>query len=707
MSLRNEAIRIAVLIVLVSALWCRIYHRYTVSDWRIPTEYTGDGLFVLAWTKAAYDGEFLPVASKTNRYLNAPFIANWNDFPLSEDMLFWTAGALAHLIGLGAAINFSFMAACVLAAVTFYGVCRYLRRRWEWCFMGSILFGLSSYVHFRNISHIFYTHYWHLPLCLLVSWWAGSRQGLTFGNRRYYFSVGVAVITGFLTVYYTNFFLQFLGLATLSQLVRRAPWRKVIGPLSIGATALACFLLASLDTIGYAIAHGYNPNALLRNYLQVARFSLTPLELFIPPAVHSWQFMRDLCFYYIGSLAGTHQFSEFVYLGVVGGCGLILLLIGTVIGLIKRPARANVPGLQAIWITAYGMIGGLNCLIALAGFPLFHAMNRVSIVVLLLSLFYLVKCLSRGSGRWPCYARITLAGGIVIFGLMDQNYLLVTKRDIQQTRGQYDGDCFFVESMESKLPAAAMVFQLPVTQFPESGVRNKMSLYELLRPYLFSRNLRFSHGTCKGRESDSWQREMEALSTSTMADRLERYGFSAICINQRAYSDRGAKMIAELRSTGRGEVIFSNGTELACVFLHPVANPILPELLTNFRQGWWPIETGPTGVTGEWSKGNASIVIHNTTNQPLTRYFNCNLSSIKPRSLVIKLGGKALWRKEFKAYSGHKVEDMELPLPPGKTTLEFATDTPAWYAPKDPRKLAFMLVNFELNEKPRAKAPLP
>ena len=707
MRFKAEIIRVLVVVVLVTAIWCRVYHRYTVRDWQVPTEYIGDGLFVLAWTKAAQDGEFLPIAPKMNRYLGAPFVANWNDFPLSEDLIFWVTGMFARVIGLGAAINLSFLAACVLAAVCFYLVGRYLRWRWEWCLMGGAIFALSSYSYFRNISHIFYTHYWHLPLCLLVCWWAGSKKGLTFRDRRYPFAVAIAVITGFLSVYYNNFFLQLLGLAVLSQVVRRSPWPKVLAPASIMAIALGAFLLASLDTLIYSFQHGINPNAFVRNYAQVEHYSLFPLELLLA-RVHRWPLLQDLANYYASSVAGGHALTEMVYLGLVGGVSLILLLGATVLGLLNRPMRANVLGLQAVWMIGYGMVGGLNCLLGLSGFPLFHAMNRVSIIVLALALFFLVRTLSRISRRWPRWLCLAFSLGTIVFAVADQIPRRVTKKDIEKTRTQMEADRNFVQQMEEKLPRGAMVFQLPIVQFPEGAPRNRMWVYESLRPYLFSRELRFSHGTCKGREEDSWQLDLETIPAPELVQTLERYGFGAICLNQRAYTDNGAQLLEAFRRAGRGRVIQNTTSAHACIFLEPAAGPVLPELLSDFRKGWYGMDTNKDGASFAWSKGNAAITIDNLCGETLVRYLSFDVMTLRARKLEVKVGGQSLWRTELRPGSMENARNLRLDLPPGKTIVDLATDTPAAYAGgKDPRKVAFGMARFHLAKEPPSPALSP
>ena len=111
----------------------------------------------------------------------------------------------------------------ILAGVTFYLVCRFLRYRWEWAFAASVAFAMSHYAFQRGMPHLTLTYYWHIPLCLLVVWWCGSRRGLRLSGRRFWISVAVAVITSVQSAYYTNVLLQFLGLAAFAHLLAVEP----------------------------------------------------------------------------------------------------------------------------------------------------------------------------------------------------------------------------------------------------------------------------------------------------------------------------------------------------------------------------------------------------------------------------------------------------------------------------------------------------
>jgi hypothetical protein len=696
MKLRSEIPRLLLVIALVTALWCKVHHRYSVRDWEIPTEYNADAPIVLNWCKAAMDGEFLPLVSKTNKFLGAPFVANWNDFPLSEELIYWVTGMFARVIGLGAAINLSFLAACVLAAVCFYLVGRYLRWRWEWCAMGAIAFALSHYLFYRNISHLAYTHCWHIPLWLLVCWWAGSARGLTFSDRRYQFAVLVATITGFLSVYYTNFFLQLLILATLVQVVRRSPWPKIVAPASIAGLAIAVFLLASLDSLSYSFQHGINRGAVVRGFAELDLFALHPIELFIP-TWHRWSIFQNWGWQYTVAIAPVHPLQERVYLGIIGGIGLILMLSAAGLNLMKRKIPPPfAPAWQAVWMIAYGSVGGLNLAAGLAGLLLFRAVNRVSIVILVLSLVFVVRTLSRFSRRWPPVLSLALSGCMIVLAVADQIPHNVTKKEIEQIRTHYTADRDFVRDVEKQLARGAMIFQLPVVEFPERPPIHHMLDYESLRPYLFSTGLRFSHGTCKGRSWDSWQRDVQSLPVSEMVPTLETYGFAAICLNQKAYPDGGAQLLDEFQRAGRAQTITNSTSELVCILLQPAAKPLFPPL-TDFHEGWYQVESPAQEVFFAWSKGNASLTIENLNSEPMVRHASFDLRTLTARKVEATFAGRALWSAQLEKGETASAGDLLLTLPPGKTELRFTTDTAA--APvgnSDRRPLAFALDHFRL-----------
>lgn len=91
--------RLLALAALVALLWFFIYGRFSAHSIGTPIIYAGgDELWVHAVVKAMADGEIGLFGAKNVSRLGAPFGANWNDFPLTEDFIFYLTGLLAKAL---------------------------------------------------------------------------------------------------------------------------------------------------------------------------------------------------------------------------------------------------------------------------------------------------------------------------------------------------------------------------------------------------------------------------------------------------------------------------------------------------------------------------------------------------------------------------------------------------------------------------------
>ena len=348
----------------------------------MPLSIASDGLSLLALEKSAAEGNFQPVVLKFNPHLGAPYRANWNDYPLTEEPLIIAAGLLTRCVGLFVATNFLVLVAHVLAALSFFTVCRVLAYRWQWAFVASLAFSLSHYAFQRGFPHLILTFYWHIPLCLLVCAWSGSRHGLEFHGSKFWLALGIGLITGVQNPYYTNAFLHFLGFAAIAQTVRRQPWQRVVSPLLVGTAAVTGLLLMNLDTLYYQTTHGKNIEAAGRNYQSVEIYSLKPLDLLVPPPDHRSSFARKIAWDYMYDDAKKIQVYGEVfspYLGVAGIGALLWLGIVCVIRVSRWPSQPiPVHALQTLWLMLYSVMGGINGLLGQAGICLFRCANSTA-----------------------------------------------------------------------------------------------------------------------------------------------------------------------------------------------------------------------------------------------------------------------------------------------------------------------------------------
>jgi len=122
---------------------------------------------------------------------------------------------------------------------------------------------------------------------------------------------------------------------------------------------------------------------------------------------------------------------------------------------------------------------------------------------------------------------------------------------IAGTRRVIAQDSEFAKEIERSLPPRAMLFMLPLIEFPEGRPVLGVAEYDHLRPYLHTRQLRFSFGGDKGRPRESWQLDVAALPVPRMLRTLEACGFEGILLNRRAYPAGAAEMLAQMREADR------------------------------------------------------------------------------------------------------------------------------------------------------------
>src|SRR4051812_23910248 len=198
----------------------------------------------------------------------------------------------------------------------------------------------------------------------------------------------------------------------------------------------------------------------------------------------------------------------------------------------------------------------------------------------------------------------------------------------------------FAREMESKLPRGGMVFQFPAIGFPEGHPVNSMGEYELIRPYLFTKSLRFSFGFNAGRPREMWQQEIATVSADLAIQKLESYGFSGLFINRKAFTDGAQKMLNDFYALGKTNIIQDATGEQVCIALNPSATPEMPRsedyALVVFKRGWNNYET-IWHISGE-KEATAYFVNEGKEGEVFQGKFL--LASVSPRRVIVSVNGK-------------------------------------------------------------------
>ena len=697
-----ELLRYLALALICIMVWCTVYDRLSADAWGVPIEYglqpdRSDVKGNMAGFKAAEDGNYWPALFHSVPQLGAPYPANWNDYPVSEDFMIWGTGMLAKVVGLFAACNFLIMFLQTLAALAFYYAARRLKCDWKWGFTGALLFGLAPYGFAHSLHHSVITAYWHVALGVLVTFWISNGEGLRFRSRRYWIAIAVAVLTGWQNVYYTSIIIQMIGIGLIIQWVRHG-WRAALPAFSIGCTAFAAFMSMNLHTFGYSLLHGRNPSAAVRNYGQLEYYGLKLVDCFIPFPTHRIPALAEIGRRFYASTILPAEVPPACYFGIMGIAAFLWLAVYTVrVAIARDRKRIPLEATLTLWIFFFATVGGINGLIGVEGFQLFRSTTRYCIVIDCLALLFAARRLTLLARRWPSPWPLVAPIAVAVIGLWE--FLPPSSgEDIGVTAAVVNSDRLFAEGMEATLPKGGMVFQLPVMDFPENPIPG-VSAYEHFRPYLYTKDLRYSFGSDKGRVQDAWQRVIVGMTPGQQIATLERYGFSGIYVNRAGYPDKGEGLLNEYKAAGRTQVLESPLKDLYCVVLRPWPNPELPPPGPLFASGWYGEQDSATGQRDRLSSGNGStLLLTNSGSAPVDRYANFFIASLSARTVTIQGAGAY---ESFHVDQQHpaKVANLHVVLAPGANILTFTTDAPP--TPQQVGPITFDVVNFELDDSPK------
>jgi phosphoglycerol transferase len=136
--------------------------------------------------------------------------------------------------------------------------------------------------------------------------------------------------------------------------------------------------------------------------------------------------------------------------------------------------------------------------------------------------------------------RWALLGLVVAVGLVDQLPPIDSAKRHEEI-AEYGRDAAFFDVLESSLPPAAAVFELPAVPYPEHPQVYDLEDYELMRGYFHTDRLRFSYGALKTRVPP-WDRELQCRSLSELLAGAVVAGFDALYVDTLGWPEttRGA-----------------------------------------------------------------------------------------------------------------------------------------------------------------------
>jgi phosphoglycerol transferase len=704
------------------------------ADLRDALYYQFDGVYYLSMVKTVVETGWYYDNDRVGQIGGL----NYRDFPSADGWLHWGLIKLLTLVVPDpfVVMNLFFLVGFPLTALTTLFVCRRIGFAYPVALSVSLLYTFAPY-HLLRIGHPFLAAYYVVPLSflLVIRVCQGElpfRQAVEGGPERWRFfngaalgTVVIAALTGLGGVYYAFFTCFFLMVAALS----RAWAERHLVPIASAALicgVVAVALLASLwPSIEYKLTHARNSESAHRTACESEVFALKIAQLVLPVTDHRFAPLRDLKARY--NRAGTPLVNEndTASLGMIGTSSFFLLL--SRLFLRGRGGGRLLDALACLTLAALllAMIGGLGSVFSLLLSPWVRAYNRISIFIALFALLAVGCALQRLGQYWDrtprqCAAFAALLVGLVILGLLDQTNAAMIP-DYRKLKQNLACDRAFIECLEASAPHGALVFQLPYRPYPEAVSDLDFIPYELARPYLHSRHLRWTYGGLKGHLGDEWAKSLARLPIGEMVKRLAEGETAGILVDRNGFNETGngeerrKRIESELtHHLGVEPLVSANGRD-AYFDLAPYTarlrssvtsaewqrrrdqaqHPIVP----LWRNGFSMEETFPHAGIGHWCSKTGELHLENTLSYPRTIRMRMQFL-LEGRAATAPLRLSGLWNEEIEISQHLRVVERELTVPPGKHVIRMICDIPPIIAPQDPlrRRLVFMVTRMTCEE---------
>lgn len=527
------------------------------ADLKVPFNYLGDGVLYLSLVKGVLDnGWYLH-----NNYLGMPAGLDMHDFPLADSGHFLIIKLLLMVYPDPAvAFNGFVLLTFPLTAMTALFVLRSFGVSWAPALTTSLLYTCLPFHFFRGPHHIFLAAYYLAPLSLWVALrifpgdWSRARPEGRRGPIRvgeWTLAAAVCAITGTAGIYYAMFacfFILVAGVAALAAYRRRAA--LAYAAVLVAVTGISVVLTLA-PTFAYRWRHGTNRQAVLRSRIEGELYGLKVTQMLLPISGHRLPWLAHKKAVYNRSAPLVNE-NDHAALGLVGACGF-LWLVGSFLFRRRAPQSATVEdglGLCNLSAVLLATIGGFGSLGGVVLALWIRAYNRICVFIGFLALFAVALLLDRAMKRWAVGRRaraagVITAGLLLALGLLDQTTPTMAPKH-KELAQEFHADEAFVRRIEAALPPGAMVFQYPYVEYVEHPPLAQMVPYDMLRPYLHSRTLRWSYGAMRGRECAAWQKAVSGLPAAEMVRHVVQAGFGGLYVDRAALADRGARLEAEL-----------------------------------------------------------------------------------------------------------------------------------------------------------------
>ena len=703
-------------IVLITILTFFYVYRAWGFNLSIPYFYSGDALSNIAGIKGFIEnGRFIE-----NSNIGTPFGANFYDYPSSESLYKFSIMSLTLFIKNPVVVlNLYYLLTFILTSIISYFVLRYFKISTGLSIFAALIIAFLPFHIRENIKHIHLATYYLIPLVVIVLYWIFTNQFHTkevvgkkslskFIKSKIFLSSIIMILIANNGIYYSFFTITFLIIAGIISSIEHKSIRNLIYSFLFTTIIAVTVLINILPNIIHQFKFGRNSSIGARSYNEAEYYGLKVIELFMPVTNFGNDYVRKFKERYNNFTLTKSEGSS--YLGIIGSIGFILLILNL---FTKKSFDKKLDYLSYLnlWALLLTVTTGIGTIIGYLISSQIRVYARISIFINIFAIFALVFLLDK---LFKKYKKQLLLFNVLLILIYIVAILDQTKPFDPNAKGitqLYYSDKNFVKKIENGLPEKSMIFQLPYKSFPESAPINSLTDYDLFRPYIHSKDLKWSYGIIKGTSQDQWIKTISSLPANQMVEKTTLAGYGGIYIDTAGYIDEGKELESQLSIILDEKPIKSNLNDLVFFSLKNYRKTLINQygkktflikekqtlalpIIVEWGEDFYQEETDGQNFW-HWSKKQSSIIIVNDKPKNKNIILKFKVMSNYPEYSNLKISSK-LFSEDLKINVLKISYEKGFKLPPGRYQIKFDTDSKKVISPGDSRELYFRIFDLKI-----------
>ena len=491
--------------------------------------------------------------------LGAPGISTIIDIPFLDWPMVIAIWILTRFMNYNVAYYVFYFSTYATATITMYILLRKMKCNYFLSICISISFAITPYHFYRSVVHMTLSNYFVIPmgiyLILLVyeaNWKFGMPECVKNSIIKrilYWLSI---IIMALSNIYYAFFIMLMVLVTVVYKMIEKKTWKPIWQEAISFYSMCIIFIAGLLPKVVYGLIEGKNTLAGIRYPFETEMYGLRIIQLFLPPSYSKLDLFQRLNAAYTNKAQGINE-NSWSNMGLIAIIGFVITCIWFIVYYIngtkksKENNRRKLLGIMTLLLVLYATVGGLGTIFSYVIMPELRCLNRVSIVLVALSLVFLASFLQEITSKQIKKIIYICLCCLLAFSIYAEVDYLPSgwSKTSEQKSVEYSK---FFESLENSLEEGAMVYQLPHSNFPEEPAIYNMDEYALLMGYIYTDTIRWSYGGVKGRNDDSEKLYVDEGMSESFLDGIRQAGFEGLYIDGYGFEDGGNHIVEFYKS---------------------------------------------------------------------------------------------------------------------------------------------------------------